>query len=616
LPVAAAPYRPTAEVLAAAAARPAAAAAAVAAGGGSSAGGGAARIAALFKYTAEDNPYGDTALTDTFTWRKKIDKEVSLGVRTRVPTKVELRAERDLLMDDIQRARKRREEREAEREEAERLRAEEARLADAAQYGDWERKEVEFHLRQTRERSLLRIRDGRERPIDSLAKNSLLAAAADRVAAGGEDDTHGNAVLALDVELADPMDVLAGVPGPDLPAVVAEVDAFVTLEGEGGRDARYWRALAEVVRDQLERYKAREARAAIAASAGAGAAAAATAGLVESQIDALLAGKSASELVTLEGEVNATIARATSGGGSSGGGVIDVEYWQRVLAQLPVAQAVVVAGEEARCVLLRRLVQLDRVRAVRDAGEAGARPPVVPRDDDVESGIALLLASLREGGVLAPAAAAADGRSATGPREAAAGGGGGGAKSGDADLELDAAGNPLPLGLGEANMAADDEVALAPLPAAGRGGRGGAGGSAAAAAAAAAGLDDAELAEKYKPRKPRYFNRVKTGYDWNRYNKSHYDHDNPPPKTVQGYKFNVFYPDLLDRTVTPTYRLLPTDSDEYALIRFSAGPPYEDIAFKIVNREWDTHPKHGFRCVFDRGVLQLHVNFKRYFYRK
>lgn len=44
--------------------------------------------------------------------------------------------------------------------------------------------------------------------------------------------------------------------------------------------------------------------------------------------------------------------------------------------------------------------------------------------------------------------------------------------------------------------------------------------------------------EKYRPRKPKYFNRVHTGYDWNRYNKAHYDSDNPPPKVVQGYKFN------------------------------------------------------------------------------
>ena len=39
--------------------------------------------------------------------------------------------------------------------------------------------------------------------------------------------------------------------------------------------------------------------------------------------------------------------------------------------------------------------------------------------------------------------------------------------------------------------------------------------------------------DKYRPRKPKYFNRVHTGYEWNKYNQTHYDHDNPPPKVVQ-----------------------------------------------------------------------------------
>ena len=29
------------------------------------------------------------------------------------------------------------------------------------------------------------------------------------------------------------------------------------------------------------------------------------------------------------------------------------------------------------------------------------------------------------------------------------------------------------------------------------------------------------------------------GFEWNKYNQTHYDIDNPPPKIVQGYKFNV-----------------------------------------------------------------------------
>ena len=45
--------------------------------------------------------------------------------------------------------------------------------------------------------------------------------------------------------------------------------------------------------------------------------------------------------------------------------------------------------------------------------------------------------------------------------------------------------------------------------------------------------------EKYRPQKPKYFNRVHTGFDWNKYNQTHYDMDNPPPKIVQGYRFNV-----------------------------------------------------------------------------
>lgn len=32
--------------------------------------------------------------------------------------------------------------------------------------------------------------------------------------------------------------------------------------------------------------------------------------------------------------------------------------------------------------------------------------------------------------------------------------------------------------------------------------------------------------------------------------------DNPPPKIVQGYKFNIFYPDLIDKNSTPEYFLV------------------------------------------------------------
>jgi len=137
-------------------------------------------------------------------------------------------------------------------------------------------------------------------------------------------------------------------------------------------------------------------------------------------------------------------------------------------------------------------------------------------------------------------------------------------------------------------------------------------------------------ASKYRPRKPRYFNRVQMGYEWNKYNQTHYDHDNPPPRVVQGYKFNIFYPDLIDKTKAPTYRIereggrkrgqsfAPAGEEDTCLIRFTAGPPYEDLAFRIVDKEWDYSAKRerGFRSSFDKGILQLHFQLKKIYYRK
>ncbi len=123
--------------------------------------------------------------------------------------------------------------------------------------------------------------------------------------------------------------------------------------------------------------------------------------------------------------------------------------------------------------------------------------------------------------------------------------------------------------------------------------------------------------DKYRPRKPRYFNRVHTGFEWNKYNQTHYDMDNPPPKIVQGYKFNIFYPDLIDKNATPQYTITPCpDNRDFGILRFRAGPPYEDIAFKIVNREWEYSYKKGFRCQFHNNIMQLWFHFKRYRYRR
>lgn len=122
---------------------------------------------------------------------------------------------------------------------------------------------------------------------------------------------------------------------------------------------------------------------------------------------------------------------------------------------------------------------------------------------------------------------------------------------------------------------------------------------------------------KYRPRKPKFFVRIKSGYEWNKYNQTHYDSLSPPPKVVQGYKFNIFFPDLIDKTRAPQYYLEPDpNTTETCVIRFHSGPPYEDLAFRVVNRDWEYSERHGFKNVFDRGILHLYFNFKRHRFKR
>ncbi|RDI79843.1 hypothetical protein Vi05172_g10108 [Venturia inaequalis] len=138
------------------------------------------------------------------------------------------------------------------------------------------------------------------------------------------------------------------------------------------------------------------------------------------------------------------------------------------------------------------------------------------------------------------------------------------------------------------------------------------------------------LKGRSEARKPLFFNRVQMGYEWNKYNQTHYDHENPPPKVVQGYKFAIFYPELAGTYEAPTYKIereggrkrgqsfAQAGEEDTCVIRFIAGPPYTDVAFRIIDKEWDYSAKRerGFRSNFDKGILTLSFQFKKIYYRK
>lgn len=490
----------------------------------------AARITAKFGYTPESNPFNDPNLHETFSWKKK---QLNTGNKT---SRQGLQTQ---TFEEIEKVRKRRQDREMQFEEMERIRAEESRMKELENYDEWARKEEEFHLQQQRQRSAIRLVEGREKPIDVLAKNLLLFALSDeerenRASVKYQEKYNALSELdSLEAELEKPQELLKVLKLVELKELALDIDTFRQLESEGGSNARnstvlrYWDNLHLVVQDEI----------AFLRQGGDNGPEANTI----TEIRKLFVGQSEADLTKTRKDFEDKIRRSAHAAAFDPSGLVETEYWQTALDQLNVHVAKMELSELHNRMLVRQLERLEQKKLEIEAADAvGDNKETVDKMDKPTS--------------LVPA----------------------NVDPGFGDLEEE-------LGL-------QDEI----------------------------NMDGATYGwqDKWRPRKPRYFHRVKSGYDWNGYNRTHYDTDNPPPKIVQGYRFNVFYPDLIDKTKTPQFFLEKADSDEYCIIRFSAGPPYEDIAFKIINREWNRSRKHGYCSKFERGVLTLYFNFATHWYRR
>lgn len=122
--------------------------------------------------------------------------------------------------------------------------------------------------------------------------------------------------------------------------------------------------------------------------------------------------------------------------------------------------------------------------------------------------------------------------------------------------------------------------------------------------------------------KPNRYCKVKTGFNWTQYNKTHYTRSNPPPKTVMWYEFTLFYPLLLQNKKINwgrIYRIEDVEqgfNDEYCLLVFCPGPPYADVAYRVVRRQWDTRPG-AVRCSYDaKGKFRLFFKFSNSNYKR
>lgn len=417
--------------------------------------------------------------------------------------------------------------------------------------------EDRFVLKQSKKKADIRVREGRARPVDYLAFN-LRYIDSDR---DFFDDDDGD----IEIDVPSPERIVDGSNVAELEELESDITSFHTLESSQ-RNRDYWSSLLTLCRDRRTKLQGNDHEGRAVSS-------------VSSDVDRILGPKTFEQLEGLEKQIKAKLQSDEH---------IDTDYWQGLLRNLLVYKAKAKLGKICEAIKESRIEQFRSINpakaeALASADADGSRAVVSSGGATSRVPIATTAASSSS----AAAAAAAASESTNAPPGTARFASSGAQDFSQATRALYEREVARGISENEEIFTAEEAVPSAAKP---------------------------KWADKYRPRKPQYFNRVQMGYEWNKYNQTHYDHDNPPPKVVQGYKFNIFYPDLIDKTKAPTFKIIreggrrrgesfaPAGEEDTCLLRFIAGPPYEDIAFRIVDREWDYSAKRdrGFRSSFDK----------------
>ena len=293
----------------------------------------AEKVAKMLGYSNDINPFGDSNLLQPFIWGKKVSKDRSEGRKEESDTE----AHRLKLMHDIDKVRKRREERENELEEMERLRSEEQRLRESATYGDWQQKEEDFLLNQTRVRSKIRLTENRQQPIDSIAKNILLI---ESTASMQESDALETTLSNLDVELRDPVSLVEGLNNEQLEQLAKDVDEYLQFEiNKKGNYQNFWSSLKNIV--SSERRKNENADRMVHKS-------------VTGDVEKLFRGKSEEELNHIQQDIQKTISEGKRG---------DVSYWEQMAQEVTLQRAKTSVAKTHRELLQKQLALLSKLRS-------------------------------------------------------------------------------------------------------------------------------------------------------------------------------------------------------------------------------------------------------------
>ena len=264
----------------------------------------------MITYDDDDNPFGDSTLTQTFRWQKKLEKE---GIGKINDEDLEDLAKKKIVeqreeLEKVKRARLEREKEKAERDEMDEL---EQRTKESDKFAKWKADEDSFHMKQALLRSSIRIQDGRAKPIDLLAKYI-----------SAEDDVDM-------VDMHEPYTYLNGLTIEDLEDLLVDIKVYQRLEK--GCNADYWQDITVIVEDELHKLRKLDSRtgsmyeAAVERREGINKA-------VSTDVQNVFKGKSVEQLEALQTGIEAKLLQRQEG--------IDIGYWESLLSQLKVRRII------------------------------------------------------------------------------------------------------------------------------------------------------------------------------------------------------------------------------------------------------------------------------------
>jgi hypothetical protein len=175
-------------------------------------------------------------------WKKKIERDLAQGVSfDNFTVKAERKRQRER-MAEIEKLKKRREERAVEKAQREEDMAMLARERARAEFHDWEKKEKEFFFNQSKIGSEIRLREGRLKPIDILSKHL-----------NGSDD--------FDMEMNEPpYSVFKGLTVKEMEELLDDMKLHMDLDRATPTHVEYWEALMVVCRWEMDRAMCGEER--------------------------------------------------------------------------------------------------------------------------------------------------------------------------------------------------------------------------------------------------------------------------------------------------------------------------------------------------------------------